>query len=290
MSIKKKLFRNIRKLFALSFFEYIICHFSQNKTLNSFIGKLVPENTFYKSNTIRYVKREGINYCLDISDYQNWLIYFGLNVDLPVELKKLVKDNFVIIDVGSNIGQTAMTLANTSFENVMIYGFEPDPVNYAKAVKNLELNTFNNIKYQNFGLGSQKGELYLKIDTPSNRGGNRIDQQNISENSIKIQIEKLDDVVSKMNIEKIDLIKMDVEGFEHEVLKGSVNILKKYKPLLFIEIDDGNLLQQGSSSIHLINYLNSIGYMCINSETKKTLRSNSMELKNCHFDIICSYI
>ncbi len=289
MSIKKKISKNIRKLFSLRFFELIICQFSQNKSLNSLIGKLVPENTFYKSNSIRYVKRDGIYYCLDISDYQNWLIYFGLNEDRPFGLYDLVKDNFIIIDVGSNIGQTAMTLANMTFDKAIIYGFEPDPVNFEKAIKNLKLNTFRNIKYQNIGLGAKKGELFLRVDTPTNRGGNRIDQQNKSENSIEIKIERLDDLVLDMNIEKIDLIKIDVEGFELEVLKGAENVLRKHKPLLFIEVDDKNLLQQGASSFKLINFLNNIGYKCVNTQTTKIVNDDSLELKNCHFDIKCSY-
>lgn len=290
MIIKKGLSKGIRKLFTVRLFESIICFFSQNKSLGSFIGRLVPENTFYKTSTIRNVRRNNINFCLDISDYQNWLVYFGLNEDRPIGLYNLVKKNSVIIDVGSNIGQTAMTFAQISSENSLIYGFEPDPINYTKAVGNLKLNKFKNIVYKNIGLGSSKGELPLKIDTPANRGGNRIDLKNVSENSVRIEIERFDDVILELKIDKIDLVKIDVEGFELEVLKGAENSLKIYKPLLFIEIDDRNLSQQGASARELLNYLNKIGYTCIQSESGKTIRDNSLELNNCHFDMICSFI
>lgn len=288
-SNQKKLlsFHFLRKTFTFFPFERIISAFSQNKNLNSFVGKLIPENNLYPPGTIRHVKRNGIWYVLDISDYQNWLIYFGLNDDKPVGLYELVKKDSVIIDVGANIGQTAMNFAKISEQNSMIHAFEPDPVNYSKALENLKRNPFKNIRYYNIGLGSANEELSLKINSPLNRGGNRIDRKKAL-GSLIIKIERLDDVLERENVQKVDLIKIDVEGFELEVLKGAKTTILLHKPLLYIEVDDANLQQQGTSASRLIQFIKDLGYNCVESGSNKSVNISENNLRNCHFDIICS--
>jgi FkbM family methyltransferase len=288
LSKSKKIFslNFVRKIFKLFLFERIISLLSQNKDLNSFIGKLIPENNLYPPGSIRNAKRNGIRYLLDLSDYQNWLIYFGLNDDRPQGLYELIKTNYVIIDVGANIGQTSMNFAKSGGENSVIYAFEPDPVNYSKAIENLKLNSFNNIHYFNIGLGSASEKLSLKINSPLNRGGNRIDR-NSGNSSLIITIDTLDNILEKENVKKVDLIKIDVEGFELEVLKGARHTITQYKPVLFIEIDDNNLKQQGTGADELIRFITELGYKCVGSKSKNEINVSEMNLKNCHFDMIC---
>lgn len=280
-------FNSLRKLFCHAPFEKTICYFSQNCNLDSFIGKLIPENHLYPIDTIRRVKRAEINYILDISDYQNWLIYFGLTNDRPDGLYQLVKKKFIIIDVGANIGQTAMNMAKIAGEDSIILGFEPDFINYSNAIENLQQNKFKNIRYFNIGLGSQTEELPLKINSPLNRGGNRIDRNN-DKNSKLIKIERLDDVLKNEQIKHIDLIKIDVEGFELEVLRGAIKTLQQHKPLLYIEIDENNLNQQNTNAKELINFVSELGYNCVNAKSKERIINTNNDLIDCHIDIICS--
>jgi FkbM family methyltransferase len=240
----------------------------------------------YAPGTLRKSKRNGINYLLDISDYQNWLLYFGLQDDSPQGLLELVKPASVIFDVGANIGQTSMNMAKLAGPSSVIIGIEPDPVNFSKAVENLKLNTFTTINYLNIGLGARKEELFLKINSPLNRGGNRI-APHIGDDSFKISVEKLDDVATSLQLKKVDLIKIDVEGFELEVLKGSVETIKNFKPVLYIEVDDANLIQQGTSPKELFEFIENSGYRITDSQSKKPLSKNN-NFANCHFDIICS--
>jgi FkbM family methyltransferase len=284
---KNFILNSLRKSFRYFPFESIICYFSQDKSIESFIGKIIPDNKLYPENTIRRVKRNKINYVLDISDYQNWLIYFGLNNDKPEGLYELVKKKSIIIDVGGNIGQTAMNFAKIAGEHSIIFTFEPDELNYSNLIENLGQNNFKNIRHFNLGLGSIKEELPLKINSPSNRGGNRIDKKNTMGSSL-IKIERLDHILEKEQINNVDLIKIDVEGFELEVLKGSKKTIERYMPSLYIEVDDNNLCQQGTNAKELINYVSAFGYNCIHSKSKEIVTPSDTNLKDCHFDIICS--
>jgi FkbM family methyltransferase len=283
---KRFSFNFIRKIFKFPPFEKALSILSQNKDLNSFIGKMIPENNLYAPDSNRHVKRNGIWYLLDISDYQNWLIYFGLNDDKPAGLYELVKPGAVMIDIGANIGQTAMNFAIRGGNNSVVYAFEPDPVNYSKAIENLKKNSFKNIHYFNIGLGAENEELSLKINSPLNRGGNRIDRGN-STNSVVIKIRKLDDVLEEEKVKKTDLIKIDVEGFEFEVLKGARKTIMRDKPVLYVEIDENNLRQQGTSAKDVIQFISGLGYGCQESGSKNNIDLNRYNFANCHIDIIC---
>src|SRR5688500_13542049 len=124
--LTNSIFLLFRKLLRHPLFENVIYLISQIKGLNEFAFKLAPGNDLYEADSYRNVKRNGIAYSLDISDYQNWLIYFGIKKDNPLGLFELVKTNSVIIDIGSNIGQTAMAFAKLAGPDSIVYGFEPD--------------------------------------------------------------------------------------------------------------------------------------------------------------------
>ena len=284
--MKQSILNPIRKLLRNKISESILYFLASKLNAQRFVSKLAPGNNLYKIDSLRFTKKNGINYALDISDYQHWIIYFGITKDDPIGLFELVQKGDTIIDIGSNIGQTAMTFAKIAGEQSMVYGFEPDPVNYSKAMENLKLNSFKNIEILNLGLGSKSEELNLKINSPLNRGGNRIDK-NKTKDSFIIKVEMLDSLFENKKIKKIDLIKIDVEGFELEVLKGASSIIRNFKPKMFIEVDDTNLKEQGSSAKDLIEYLYTFDYFIVNSETKEIVKKES-DFRNSHFDIICS--
>ena len=150
----------------------------------------------------------------------------------------------IILDIGANIGFTALSMAKRSGAKSKVFAFEPDPYNYTQLKENTALNQSLKVNIYNIGLGSKKDQLKLAINTANNRGGNRI-KSDVTENYNLVEIVKVDDFVSENNVANIDLVKIDVEGFELNVLKGAENSIIKYSPVLFIELSDNNLKEQG---------------------------------------------
>ena len=157
-----------------------------------------------------------------------------------------------IIDVGAHHGES-IRLFLKNFKILNIYAFEP----YSESFKNLIINTEYllkekkvNFESYNLGLGSsdQKQYLNISLETSSSTINSINNKSNYYQKKIKflgqanrdffhkkeeITITTLDKVMLDKNCATIDLIKIDTEGYEYEVLKGSVEVLKKTKLILF---------------------------------------------------------
>jgi len=284
-SIKTTFFDLFRALFKTRPLENMLVRLTNNKTEKSFWVKLAPNNYLYPLNSFRYVNRNGINYKLDLHDYVDWWLFWGIKEESRSKLYSLLKIGDTAIDIGANMGETLMNFSKIVQSNGNTHGFEPDSINYARCVENLKLNNLKNITLNKLGLGNAAGEFRIKVDTPTNRGGNRITDQN-DENSEIIQVITLDQYVLDKNISKIDLIKIDVEGFEFNVLRGAEQTLSKYNPVLFIELDNDNLKQQNASAKILIKFLAEKGYEITNADDDSPVTENN-NFEKCHYDIIC---
>jgi len=147
---------------------------------------------------------------------------------------KLIKEDIIInnlknkdfIDGGAYIGDSAVIFEKYYNPN-KIYAFEPDDKNYNLLSKTIIRNNLKKIIPIKKGLGEQEKIISFKsqgaLSSISRQGENKID------------IITIDDFVLKNNL-KIGLIKLDVEGYELNVLKGAIKTIKKYNPILLIAI------------------------------------------------------
>ena len=125
------------------------------------------------------------------------------------------------IDIGGHIGIYSAALS----EIFNVTAFEPSPINYKCYEKNVPNATLHKC-----GLGNKNEILKLSLD--ENNTGNNSIVEDIGVNKIDIPIKRLDD----FNFKDIDLIKIDVQGFEEQVLLGSKETIMREKPILIIEV------------------------------------------------------
>ncbi len=138
--------------------------------------------------------------------------------------------NGLVLDIGANIGNHTIFFLTKKARKVL--SFEPVKDTFNILKRNVEVNDFQNkVNLFNAGVGQTKGKAVLKYYNSKNIG---MSQLSPSQNG-DIPILSIDD----LNIEeRINFVKIDVEGFEAEVIKGMTETLKQNKPLIMIEIRD----------------------------------------------------
>ena len=281
----------IRRLFTLFPTEKLLVFFLRKFPHNLLLKGLTPSNQFYSTKSIRRCRRQGINYSLDIHDYQNWLIYFYSESDTSFGLLRYLKKGDIVLDIGGNIGQTALMMAKKVGNTGHIYSFEPYPSTFQQMKKNLSLNPgiSKKIQLENAALGAAPDNLMMYRDSVANSGANRMTREThaTTNGKVAVPVSTIDIFAHQQQLNKIDFIKMDVEGFEFNVLKGGMEIITRHKPILFIELNDNNLREQGDNAKELIQSLIRLQYKIVNAATGESVSEN-IDFSNCHFDILCT--
>ena len=146
-------------------------------------------------------------------------------------LRKVIRKSDIFLDIGANCGAIAFVAASI-IDDGKVYAFEPAPTIGSRLQANLNLNPHlqDIVKLVPLGLGLSKGQL-LYYEDPNYRGNGALQQVT----GIPVNVISLDEWVFLEKLEKIDAIKIDVEGMEYEVLLGAKAVLEKFHPLIYLE-------------------------------------------------------
>ena len=160
----------------------------------------------------------------------------GFEPEMVTLFRSLANGSEVILDIGANIGCTAILFGELSKK---VYAFEPSQTPFTFLDKNISSSGHKNVYPLNMGLGVEPGETTLTF-APSNRSGGFVSNQtqaSAGHTIEKIIIRQLDEVVTSMNLQHIDFIKIDVEGFEGHVLRGGKQTLSSNRPVVVLELN-----------------------------------------------------
>lgn len=155
----------------------------------------------------------------------------------------------VFYDIGANIGTHSIFVAKCS-DNIKVHSFEPENKNCTALLENIKYNKLTNITTHRIALGEErkKGSLFLYNEI-SGEGRNSIIPIE-GKNTQSIDVWDLDSYIQYKKLQLPNFIKIDVEGYELQVLNGMTATLQNAKPKLFIEIHADKLLQQfGNTNI-----------------------------------------
>ena len=246
------------------------------KTKNKiFIAKILSKllTLFISKNQI--VVRNNIKWCLDLDEGIDLSVFlFGTSESKISNLKKLLlkKDSsLTIIDIGANIGSVSLKLA-TIFENSKIFAIEPTNYAYNKLFNNLKLNKeLENRVFlrQLFITNSKKPNKVWSswnFDNSDKKHQKHLGTlKEIRQNAYL----KLDQFIKNENLNSVDFIKLDVDGYELDVLTSGEDFLKKNKPIIFIEIAPYLYPEFGYSCEELIKFIQKLNYSFLDENVKE---------------------
>lgn len=187
-------------------------------------------STIYRSwRACPTIGPDGAPFWIDLRDTQfSWLISGWRTAALESALAGLPPDA-VGLDIGANIGTTARLLA-FRFAKGHIYAFEPSPDNYCQLARNCA--SVANITCNQMALGRNTGEVSFSTAATSP------DLRRImpkGANTISVTSMRLSDWIAQSGLSRLDFIKIDVEGFEEDVLVPAIDTLKELRPWIVFE-------------------------------------------------------
>lgn len=211
------------------------------------------------------------------------------------QIKNILPKDGVFIDIGANIGYHSLLASKILSGGGHIYSFEPQHSIYLQLLKSVEKNNLKNITVYNTALSDRVGSetLYIREE---NSGGSTLLSLPVMESfqvgsRVSVELATLDSFLE--NFPSVDLIKIDVEGYEYEVFRGAQKLLEKYHPTIIMEFSPVFYVQDYTEkSGNLVNFLSNKGYRFFDMDDKEIDLNNwlkELENSNSQIDIICKY-
>lgn len=188
--------------------------------------------------------------------------------ELEAVIRALVRPGAVALDIGANIGYFTAILAECVGSSGKVISIEAlNPL--ARLIeKSKQYNNWHQVTIKNVALSNEQGSAYFLVNS-INPGGScivspseaEVKQRIRPKSIITVPTSSLDDLIhdSKM-IDRVDYIKIDVEGAEWLVLQGARKILERYKPIITMEFSPMRYRLQGQDPINVLRYLENLGY------------------------------
>jgi len=176
-----------------------------------------------------------------------------------------------VLDVGADIGYYTLLFAKRVGEAGRVIAFEPIPSARDKIEANIRLNKYHNVTVCEKALFSGSGKAVL--EDPFRLSRLNTGKTASEGNDIEIQMVTFDEYGALLELSRLDLVKIDVEGAEVDVLMGMQKTINAYRPSLLIEIHPTQIMHFGHSVEKLLNLLKNMGYSYAPVD-KKTIKSS----------------
>ena len=214
-------------------------------------------------------RRGDIVWELDLSEGIDFAIYLrgGFEPETLREYRRIVRAGFVALDIGANIGSHTLPLAQLVGPSGRVYSFEPTDYAFAKQRRNLSLNL--ELSKRVFAFQAMLvGRMAQKPKTiPSSWPLDRREKIDLHPthfgrfNTLEgAELLRLDDWTAQEQPQSIDFVKMDVDGYEIDVVEGAGQTLSRYKPVMMMEFAPYIFSERGRSFLELLEALSALGY------------------------------
>lgn len=152
-------------------------------------------------------------------------------------LNNFLKPGMVVADAGANMGMFTVFAARR-INHGKVIAFEPVPSVFQRLQANIQINDFNNVVALQTGLSDKHGKMPIYEIEGDNEGLSTLYPGALKKSNVtEVEVKPLDEILSAQEVQHLDLIKMDIEGGELPALKGAAETIRKFRPVVLIEIN-----------------------------------------------------
>lgn len=212
---------------------------------------------------IAWLNDEDIAIYANADSYIEWTVLS--NGAYETEINKLIrvslKNGKNALDIGGNIGLQSIRMSQCVGETGKVYAFEPLHYLQEKFKRNIALNNAANVTLFPFALANEAYEATFTIEKSSwNQGTFSLNNTRDGAEKQTVAVKVADNLTEIQQLESLDFIKIDVEGFEFQVLLGLKETISKYKPRIIFEYDDNYWVKTGQHIDDCYLFLQELGY------------------------------
>jgi len=226
------------------------------------------------------------------------------NVHEPITTEKILdilKEGMVCLDIGSNIGYYALLESKAVGNSGKVISVEPSPRNFSYLKNNLESEKVTNVEVYNLAIGDKDGEVDFAVSDRSNLGYVITDDQNSQNSStdqvpnkpntiktmnvIKVPMKRIDSFLEEKKLDRLDFVRMDIEGFEIKLFEGFWDSIRKYKPIIQMEFH--NYLFDKETKTKFFQKLKEYGYEIkyfMSRDLDRPITGKSKDMKKISID------
>jgi FkbM family methyltransferase len=225
-------------------------------------GRLTVSHT---PGQLTRVKRGDFCFDLDLTDFVDQYLYLGAYEKQDHdELISIMPAGGVFLDVGAHIGIYTLAMARAAGPSGSVHSFEPNPRSFERLSHHVVQNRLTNVHLNQLAVSSAEGNAKLYAPTRENSGAasllSAVMPARFAAQPIEVQVTCLDAYCKSQSFDRVDVIKIDCQGYELQVLEGAHNVLQTFRPRLLLEYDVDWLLAAGASGTQLCSMLKSAGY------------------------------
>lgn len=224
-----------------------------------FVHKLLFKTLMPKRNTEIMV--QGKKMIIDPNDkgVAQYLLLYGVYGEYETQLvRELIKPGMNVLDIGANIGYFTLIFSDLAGDSGRVWAFEPEPKNFSMLSENLRVNSIKNVEAVPKALSRERGHLTLFLDK-SNLGNMSLSSENIPDHGGRVEVEtvSLDECIGD---QRVDFIKIDVQGAEGVVFDGAERVISKNKPKILVEFWPYGLKNLGTDPDIFLKKMEAWGY------------------------------
>jgi FkbM family methyltransferase len=232
------------------------------------------------------VQRQGLHWRLNPSDFVQTHLYWTGEYETwdLLHLSRYARPGSVVFDIGANFGYYSIVLASLMRGAGHVFAFEPSKGTFSRLQINIAMNQFeSSITATRCGLSDKPGTTHLE-EVAGNSGATTFA---LDERGETIVLETLDNFCKVHQVERMDLIKVDVEGNELRVLEGSRESLIRWSPVLMVEFNQSALERAGTSVEKLVEFLRETGYELFVAKRDQMVPFQSASQESMIVNVFC---
>jgi FkbM family methyltransferase len=206
---------------------------------------------------------DGYSFQIDPATLIGWNIHFFLTYEPEVreQIKDVLRPGRVCLDVGANVGWHTLLMASLVGPAGRVFAFEPNASTRDRLTKVIADNGFSQVVIRGEALSDQVGFGWFQAPRSGTLwdGTGRLAMKEEADYG-HVPCATADSVVQSSGLDRLDLIKIDVEGWELPVLCGSVHSIKRFRPRIIFEFDPHYITRCGADSAEILELFRSLDY------------------------------